>query len=153
MTGKHTRYMGNHAAGLRRYYGLCLMEDGSEAVLEVEASSEAEASQKLHTHGVMLVLEFVLAEKKEKAKPEKPVASSAEPKNKQPLNRYFGLCLMEDGSEVVLVAKASSEAEACRHLHEYAIVMVLDLLPAEEYFQRRYMHRPGTLSFGVPNLI
>lgn len=47
--------------------------------------------------------------------------------------KYFGKCVRKDGSQVMLVAKAFSEVEACKKLHAgYTIVMVIDLLSEKD---------------------
>lgn len=46
--------------------------------------------------------------------------------------RYYGKCLRTDGTEILLVTRAFSEAEACKQLHKYNIVMVVDLLSSED---------------------
>lgn len=43
--------------------------------------------------------------------------------------KYFGRCLLKNGKEVVIVAKATSELEASQKLHAgYTVDMVLDLV-------------------------
>jgi hypothetical protein len=44
--------------------------------------------------------------------------------------KFFGRCLLKNGQEATIVAKASSEAEACTKLHAgYTVQMVLELIP------------------------
>lgn len=65
--------------------------------------------------------------------------------------KYYGLCMREDGTEITLVARAFSEQEACRQLHRYNIVMVLDLLTSEDIAAQKKSRR-GSMT-GIPELL
>lgn len=66
--------------------------------------------------------------------------------------KYYGKCMSSTGKEIVLVAKAYSEIEACEQLHRnYTIIMVLDLITSEEVEARKNSRRGSRV--GVPTLL
>lgn len=54
------------------------------------------------------------------------------------LTKYFGKCLLKNGQTAVIVAKAASEAEASRKLHEGYTVQVVEELVREEDMPREW---------------
>jgi hypothetical protein len=65
----------------------------------------------------------------------------------QDLHKFYGKCLTDTGEEVILIVKASSEAEAGDKLHGgYLIQMVLELRTEAEHSHARLGMRPSLTS-------
>lgn len=61
--------------------------------------------------------------------------------------KYFCQCLLEDDSEVFLVIRATSEAQASKLVHQgYNIAYVLDILtPLQMEYRKRHL-RPSIMT-------
>lgn len=128
---------------LRKYYGLCIMDTGREAYLEVKAASEVAATTLLHAmHNVKVVVHL------SKSRPvvnETPAA---------PTQKYHADCIRNDGTRVHLVVRASSALDANLKLHkQYKILMVEDIRTAAETAVIRDRQRTQNICAGVPHLI
>lgn len=70
-------------------------------------------------------------------------------KQKVQLTKYFGKCLMPDGSVSVLVAKATDAREACEKLHKgYRIDLVMELMTEEEMPKEWAKIKPSLIQRG-----
>lgn len=63
-------------------------------------------------------------------------------------NRYYCHCIMEDGSESYLMAKAGTASEASEKIHEgyRKVEYVLDILTPHEMERRKRALRPSMLA-------
>lgn len=54
------------------------------------------------------------------------------------VQKFFAKCITEDWEEVILIARATSEAEASEKIHNgYRVMMVMDILTEDAHMMER----------------